>query len=79
MKKRQKYQKLCAFGLFYDRIIFIEGSPFCFVKGVSIMSNKRKDNKGRDYITASISSQMVAIVLSIMMAPARKDIYTVGD
>ena len=47
MKKRQKYQKLCAFGLFYDRIIFIEGSPFCFVKGVSIMSNKRKDNKGR--------------------------------
>lgn len=47
MKKRQKYQKLCAFGLFYDKIIFIEGSPFCFVKGVSIMSNKRKDNKGR--------------------------------
>lgn len=46
-EKRQKYQKLCAFGLFYDRIIFIEGSPFCFVKGVSIMSNKRKDNKGR--------------------------------
>ena len=28
MKTRQKYQKLCAFGLFYDRIIFIEGSPF---------------------------------------------------
>lgn len=46
-EKRQKYQKLCAFGLFYDRIIFIEGSPFCLVKGVSIMSNKRKNNKGR--------------------------------
>ena len=41
------------------------------------MSIKRKDNMS--YTTASISSQTVAIVTNIMMAPARQDIYIAGD
>ena len=47
-------------------------------KGVSNMSNKRII-KAVYYTTASISRRMVAIVTNIMMAPAKKDIYTVGD
>ena len=68
-----------AFGLFYDRIISIEGSPFVLGKECLLCQVKERITKAVSYTTASISSQTVAIVTNIMMAPARLDIYIAGD